>query len=110
MTAVEQADMPVVIEGAVIASRKRGRGAVPTVLPAVLPALRSDLAPLVPTMRRAATVIAAAAVVELALRAGPQAVLRQGRRVVRGRASGQRASGPRQETLIVERVIVQRTY
>ena len=110
MSAAEKTDMPVVIEGAVIASGKRGRGGIPTVLPAVLPALRSDLAPLVPTMRRAATVIAAAAVVELALRAGPQAVLSQGRRVVGRGASGQSGPTPRQETLIVERVIVQRTY
>jgi hypothetical protein len=44
----------------------------------VLPALRADLAPVVPTIRRGATVIAVAVVADWALRTGGRALLREG--------------------------------
>jgi hypothetical protein len=78
----------------------------------VLPALRSDLAPLVPTVRRAATVIATVAVADWALRTSSRALLREVLSAV-GRRTGTRpptpAARPGSETLIIERVILQRT-
>ncbi len=81
-------------------------------IPSLLPALRSDLAPLVPTMRRAATVIVAAAVADWAVRAGARAALDAGARAVFGqRSNGARRNGaaPRSETVVHERVIVHRS-
>ena len=98
--------VPAVIPDAVVDRA----GGDPSRAPAVLPALRSDLAPLIPTMRRAATVIAAAAVADWAMRAGPRMVLRQGSQLVRRREAAAARPGPRRETVIVERVIVQRTF
>jgi hypothetical protein len=98
--------LPIPIEG-VLHERRRDRD-----VPALLPALRSDLAPLVPAMRRAATVIVAAAVADWAVRAGAHAVLDAGARaVLGGRSNGARRNGaaPRSETVVHERVIVHRT-
>lgn len=55
--------------------------------PTILPALRSDLAPLLPTLRRTATVLAAAAVTDWAIRIGTRALLQEGmsRLSLRGR-------------------------
>ena len=106
MVSSNRSRLPVPIED-VLYERGRDRD-----VPALLPALRSDLAPLVPTMRRAATVIVAAAVADWAVRAGTRAVLDAGARAVLGqRSNGARRNGaaPRSETVVHERVIVHRT-
>jgi len=87
---------------------------------ALLPALRSHLGPLVPTMRRAVAVVAAAAVADWALRTGTRAVLQEGLSALGRRstaapgstlaATSAATSMPqRRETLIVERVILHRS-
>ena len=83
----------------------------PGAAPAMLPALRADLVPLLPAVRRAATVIAAAAVADWALRTGTRALWREGLSAI-GRRPGAGGRGPapvRSETLIVERVILHRS-
>ena len=109
MTTSGTSRLPVPIEDAIIDRRHTSS------VPAVLPALRSDLAPLVPAMRRAVTVIAAAAVADWAVRRGTSALLDHGARAILGEAgrSPRRRGGtrttPRSETVVVERVIVHRT-
>ncbi|MCY3919062.1 MAG: hypothetical protein OXG38_04535 [Chloroflexi bacterium] len=106
MASSNRSRLPVPIEG-VLREREREHD-----VPALLPALRSDLAPLVPTMRRAATVIVAAAVADWAVRAGTRAALDAGARAVLGqRSNGTRQNGAahRSETVVHERVIVHRT-
>lgn len=69
------------------------------------PALRDDLAPLVPPVRRAVTVMAVAAAADWAVRAA-------GRRLVAGRVPVIAPPLParrRSETIIVERVIIHRS-
>lgn len=86
---------------------------LPARQPGLLPALRADLAPLLPTMRLAVTVVAAAAVADWALRTGTRAVVQEGLSVlglsVLGRGTPATAAAPRSETLIVERVILHRS-
>ncbi len=106
MASSSRSRLPVPIEGVL---RERGRDRD---VPALLPALRSDLAPLVPAMRRAATVIVAAAVADWAVRAGTRVALDAGARALLGeRPNGARRNGaaPRTETVVHERVIVHRT-
>ena len=109
MTTSGNSRLPVPIENVILDRRH------PPSVPAVLPALRSDLAPLVPAMRRAVTVIVAAAVADWALRRGTSAVLDHGARAIlgEGRRGRRRGGGapptPRSETIVVERVIVHRT-
>ena len=81
----------------------------------LLPALRADLAPLVPPIRRAATVVAVAALTDWVLRSGSRRLLREGL----GRLSREaaptaipraaRGSVVRSETVIVERLIIHRS-
>ena len=83
----------------------------------LLPALRADLAPLAPSIRRAMTVVAAAAVADWALRTGTRAVVQEGLSALGRRGSGgERLGGGAgevapgaSETLIVERVILHRS-
>ena len=109
MTTSGKSRLPVPIENVILDRRHTSS------VPAVLPALRSDLAPLVPAMRRAVTVIAAAAVADWAVRRGTSAVLDHGARAIlgEGRRARRRRGGapptPRSETVVVERVIVHRT-
>ncbi len=51
---------------------------VPVSEPSVLPILRTDLAPVVPSMKRGAAVIATAVIADWALRTGGRALLREG--------------------------------
>ena len=109
MTTSGTSRLPVPIEDAILDRRRASS------VPAVLPALRSDLAPLVPAMRRAVTVIAAAAIADWAVRRGTSALLDHGARAILGEGrSARRRRGaapppPRSETVVVERVIVHRT-
>ncbi len=72
---------------------------LPEARPPLLPALRVDLAPLVPPLRRAAASLAAAVVVDWALRSGARAVLSEGRsalgRSLLGQPSRRRAATQR---------------
>ena len=88
---------------------------VPRPKAGLLPALRADLAPLLPPIRRAATVVAVAALTDWALRSGSRLLLREGL----GRLSREpaptaipraaRVSVLRSETVIVERLIIHRS-
>jgi hypothetical protein len=51
---------------------------VPVGTSSLLPALRADLAPIIPTIKRSATVVAVAVVADWALRTGGRALLREG--------------------------------
>lgn len=80
----------------------------------LLPALRADLAPLVPPIRRAATVVAVAALADWALRSGSRRLLREGLGRISHRAATTTMPRPasplvgRSETVIVERLIIHR--
>ncbi len=86
-----------------------------------LPALRADLAPLMPPLRRAATVVAVAAVADWAVRTGSQRLVRHGISLARSGAPSLLAREPgslarplrpgqrRSETVIVERIIIHRS-
>lgn len=99
-----QADEPA-LEGELVRRSRAG----------LLPALRADLAPLVPPIRRAATVVAVAALTDWALRSGSRRLLREGLgRLSRGAATTTipRPASPlvgRSETVIVERLIIHRS-
>ena len=76
-----------------------------------LPALRADLAPLIPPMRRAATVVAVAALADWVVRAGSRRMLGDSLSLL-SRAPVPRAVPVRQarsETVIVERIIIHRS-
>ena len=77
----------------------------------VLPALRADLVPVVPTIRRGATAVAVAVVADWALRAGARAVIREGLALLsQGQPTGRGISrwpigsngSSRSDTVIVE--------
>ncbi|MCZ6707292.1 MAG: hypothetical protein O7A71_05010 [Chloroflexi bacterium] len=76
-----------------------------------LPALRADLAPLVPPMRRVATVVAVAALADWVVRAGGRRMLGDSLSLL-SRAPLPRSVPVRQarsETVIVERIIIHRS-
>ena len=76
-----------------------------------LPALRADLAPLIPPMRRAATVVAVAALADWLVRAGSRRMLGDSLSLL-SRAPLPRSVPVRQarsETVIVERIIIHRS-
>lgn len=81
----------------------------------LLPALRADLAPLVPPIRRAATVVAIAALTDWALRSGSRRLLREGIGRLSREAAPTTIPRPasatvvRSETVIVERLIIHRS-
>jgi len=84
---------------------------VPVKRSSVLPALRADLAPIVPTIRRGATAVAVAVVADWALRAGARAVVREGLALLgQGQPAGRGASlwprgsngTSRSDTVVVE--------
>lgn len=76
-----------------------------------LPALRADLAPLIPPMRRAVTVVAVAALADWVVRAGSRRMLGDSLSLL-SRAPVPRTVPGRQarsETVIVERIIIHRS-
>ena len=81
----------------------------------LLPALRADLAPLVPPIRRAATVVAVAAVTDWVLRCGSRRLLREGLGWLSRETAATTIPRPaspavgRTETVIVERLIIHRS-
>ena len=83
--------------------------------PAMLPALRADLAPLVPAMGRTVAVLATVALADWALREGARALWQEGLANLAGRTFGAHTrvrapTPPRQkETVIVERITLHRT-
>ena len=82
------------------------------VAPSMLPALRADLAPLIPTVRRAATIVAAVAVTDWALRTGSRAILQEGLHALGRGVETPATPVPRRavsEILIVERVTLHRS-
>jgi hypothetical protein len=84
----------------------------------LLPALRADLSPLLPPLRRAATVVAVAAVADWIVRTGSQRLVRQGASLARSGApllagkpalnAWPAARRSRSETVIIERIIIHR--
>ena len=82
--------------------------------PAMLPALRADLAPLAPVVGRTVAVLATVALADWALRAGTRALWREGLQGLAGRALGAPSGAPaavrvhEQETVIVERITLHR--
>ncbi len=90
--------------------------------PAILPALRADLAPLLPALRKTATVVAAAVVADWALRVGARALLQEGLSLIVGGNGKQAQALPalnplssavapeRSGTVVVEqRVVIRRS-
>ena len=81
----------------------------------LLPAVRAALAPLVPPIRRAATIIAVAALTDWALRSISCRLLRRGLGQLSRKAGGTTMprsaspAGARSETVIVERLIIHRS-
>lgn len=82
--------------------------------PAILSALRTDLAPLAPTVSRTVAVLATVAIADWAVRAGTRALWQEGLALA-GRSLGsrgnalERAPNTQRETLIIERITRHRT-
>ena len=80
----------------------------------MLPAVREDLAPLVPTLKKAATVVATAALADWALRRGTQRILSGGLAAAAPKAlgfAGRRERRPATtETILVEQQVTVRHW
>ncbi len=105
---LETSDEPAVVADVRVAKIESEQGSL-------LPALRAELAPYVPAVRRAAAVVAAAAVADWALRAGTRSLLHEGVAALRRRNGAQSRKGALHDhasansVVVEQRIIVRRS-